>query len=111
MTQHFGREFFNMIEANLTSYFVAMFAGYWELPQTPLIHISVLNGINERLNSTIYKTSTSLVPWNSTDDRLLSPLSELVFAENNITAFSSVQPLVHAYKGSILNFESASIHS
>jgi len=113
MTQQVGKEFFNMIEVNLTSYFEAMFPGYWDKPQTPLIHVTVPSLVNARLETTLYNTTTSLVPYNTSDDRILSPLSELVFEENLLSNYSSVQPLIasNKYRGSILNYISESIYS
>ena len=46
--QHIGKEFFDMIGKNLTSYYNAMFPGYWDFQQTPLVHITVPEGVNVR---------------------------------------------------------------
>jgi hypothetical protein len=41
ITQHIGRDYFDMIQTNLTSYYLAMFPGYWDKQQSPLIYVEV----------------------------------------------------------------------
>jgi len=79
ITQHIGREFFDMIQTNLTSYYRAMFPGYWEKQQSPLIYVEVPESINVRINNTYANSSAH--------DQ---GLSTLYFMDNQITSVVGV---------------------
>ncbi len=79
ITQHIGREFFDMIQTNLTSYYRAMFPGYWEKQQSPLIYVEVPESINVRINNTYANSSAH--------DQ---GLSTLYFMDNQVTSVVGV---------------------
>lgn len=102
ITQKVGKQYFDMIKVNLTSYYNATFPKYWDLQQTPLIYISVPDTINLLINNTFgnytaYKQS----------------LSSTFFENNQVTSIVSVQPFIasNKYHGSLVHFDSKSLYA